>query len=109
MPSRSKPTPDRTGAGTRRPKGRAPATRPAPEGVRRKLIAFEPEAWQALSLLARDRMQTFQELADEAFADVLRKHGRPVSLKEALRESARTAPANDPRPPHRKADRKPRP
>jgi len=29
----------------------------------------------------------FQELADEAFRDLLRKHNRPTSLKEALRKS----------------------
>ena len=29
----------------------------------------------------------FQELADEAFADLLRKHNRPTDLKTALRES----------------------
>jgi hypothetical protein len=49
---------------------------------------------QALTLLARDRMQDFQELADEAFADVLKKHHRPVILKESLKQSARL-PAND--------------
>jgi hypothetical protein len=32
-------------------------------------------------------MRNFQELADEAFADLLRKHGRPVDLKTALRQS----------------------
>jgi hypothetical protein len=40
-------------------------------------------------------MKTLQELADEAFADLLRKHGRPSTLKEALRASARRLPAND--------------
>jgi hypothetical protein len=53
----------------------------------RKLIAFDPEILQGLTLLARDRMQSFQELAEEAFTDLLKKHGRPVSLKQALRES----------------------
>ena len=33
-------------------------------------------------------MKTFQELADEAFADLLKKHGRPVTLRAALRQSA---------------------
>ena len=33
-------------------------------------------------------MATFQELADEAFADLLRKHGVPIDLKDALRKSA---------------------
>ena len=32
-------------------------------------------------------MQDFQELADEAFADLLRKHGRPIDLQTALRQS----------------------
>jgi hypothetical protein len=53
-----------------------------------KRIQFDDESWAALDLLARDRMMTFQELADEAFADLLKKHGRPVDLRAALRKSA---------------------
>jgi hypothetical protein len=52
-----------------------------------KRVQFDQETWNALDLLAKDRMQDFQELADEAFADLLRKHGRPVDLKTALRQS----------------------
>jgi hypothetical protein len=63
---------------------------------RRKLIEFDPETWHALQLLGRDSMKTLQELADEAFSDLLRKHNRPVTLREALRASARQLPANDP-------------
>jgi hypothetical protein len=48
------------------------------------------------STSAKDRTQDFQELADEAFADLLRKHGRPTDLKTALRESV----AGMERPPH---------
>jgi hypothetical protein len=40
-------------------------------------------------------MKDFQELADEAFRDLLKKHGRPTGLKEALRQSTRGIPAND--------------
>ena len=54
----------------------------------RKLIAFDDDTFDKLTQLARDRMATFQELADEAFADLLRKHGIPVDLKDALRKSA---------------------
>ncbi|HEY0910731.1 MAG TPA: hypothetical protein VGD75_10925 [Bradyrhizobium sp.] len=54
----------------------------------RKLIAFDDDTFGKLTQLGRDRMATFQELADEAFADVLRKHGIPVDLKDALRKSA---------------------
>jgi hypothetical protein len=53
-----------------------------------KRVQFDDETWQALDLLARERMMDFQELADEAFRDLLRKHGRPTDLKAALRQSA---------------------
>src|SRR6201995_4011716 len=54
----------------------------------RKLIAFDDDTFDKLKQLARDRMATLQELADEAFADFLKKHGIPVDLKDALRKSA---------------------
>lgn len=57
----------------------------------RKLIAFDDETFDKLKQLARDRMATFQELADEAFADLLKKHGIPIDLKDALRKSVRLA------------------
>jgi hypothetical protein len=53
-----------------------------------KRVQIDNESWAALDLLAHDRMMTFQELADEAFADLLKKHGRPVDLRAALRRSA---------------------
>jgi len=53
-----------------------------------KRIQFDDEDFSALRLLAHDRLMTFQELADEAFADLLKKHGRPVDLRAALRRSA---------------------
>ena len=53
-----------------------------------KRVQFDQETWTVVDLLAKDRMMTFQELADEAFRDLLRKHNRPTSLKEALRKSA---------------------
>ena len=34
-----------------------------------KRVQIDDETWHVLDLLARDRMATFQELADEAFAD----------------------------------------
>ena len=76
-------------------------------GSTRKLIEFDPETWQAVTLLSRDSMKTLQELADEAFSDLLKKHRRPTGLKQQLRESARQMPANDPEPQTAKA-RKPR-
>jgi hypothetical protein len=68
---------------------KAAAKRPS-RGLR-KLIAFDAESIGALDMLARDRMMTWQELADEAFRDLLRKHGRPIDLKDALKKSARSA------------------
>ena len=53
-----------------------------------KRVQLDDETWHALDLLGRDQMKDFQELADEAFRDLLKKHGRPSSLKEALRKSA---------------------
>jgi predicted transcriptional regulator len=53
-----------------------------------KRVQIDDETWAVLDLLARDRMMTFQEVADEALADFLKKYGRPVGLKAALRKSA---------------------
>ena len=69
---------------------------------RRKLIAFDAETWHALQMLGRDSVKSLQELADEAFSDLLKKHDRPVTLKQALRQSARRQPANDAAPRRKK-------
>jgi predicted DNA-binding ribbon-helix-helix protein len=53
-----------------------------------KRVQFDGETWLALDVLARDRMMSFQELADEAFRDLLKKHHRPLNLKSALKRSA---------------------
>ena len=52
-----------------------------------KRVQFDDENMARLNLLAHDSMKTFQELAAEAFADLLKKHGRPADLKSALRQS----------------------
>ena len=81
---------------TKRPEHRSAPDRRA--GQVRKLIAFDAEIWHALRLLSGDSMKSLQELAEEAFADLLKKHGRPVSLQAALKASLRRRPANDARP-----------
>ena len=53
-----------------------------------KRVQLDDETWHALNLLAREQMKDFQELADEAFRDLLKKHNRPTDLKSALRQSA---------------------
>jgi hypothetical protein len=60
-----------------------------------KRVHFDDATWQVLNLLAPDRMMSFQEIADEAFADLLRKYHRPVDLKDALKRSARRAAPGD--------------
>ena len=46
--------------------------------MRGKRVEFEDETWQAVDLLARDRMVAFQELAEEAFRDLCASMtGRP--------------------------------
>jgi len=53
-----------------------------------KRVQFDEETWRQLDLLGHDQMKDFQELADEAFGDLLKKYDRPVDLKDALRRSA---------------------
>jgi hypothetical protein len=53
-----------------------------------KRIQLDEETWRQIDLLGHDQMKDFQELADEAFRDLLKKYNRPVDLKEALRRSA---------------------
>lgn len=60
-----------------------------------KKISFDPASLHALQLLALDKGVALQQLADEAFADLLRKHLRPVGLRNSLLASVRMAPAND--------------
>ena len=57
-----------------------------------KRVQFDEETWRQLDLLGHDQMKDFQELTDEAFRDLLKKYGRPVDLKDALRRSAGSPP-----------------
>jgi hypothetical protein len=52
-----------------------------------KRVQFNQETWQAIDAVAHQRAKTFQELADEAFSDLLKKYRQPVGLKAALKES----------------------
>jgi len=69
--------------------------RERPPGSVRRRIEFDGETWHAVHKLSLDSMKSLQELADEAFRDLLKKHRRPTTLKEMLRESVRSHPAND--------------
>ena len=60
-----------------------------------KRVQFDDETWQAIDAVARGKGKTFQQLADEAFKDLLKKHRQPVGLKAALKQAsvARQSPA----------------
>lgn len=75
-----------------------------------KLIAFDEDTLHRLNELGRNRMATFQELADEAFADLLKKHNVPIDLKDALRKSVKAAGSSpaEPSKAHPRRARRPR-
>ena len=50
-----------------------------------------------VNLLRRERRRSFQQLDDEASADLLVKHGHPVDLKNQLRVSLGEKPVKRPR------------
>jgi hypothetical protein len=54
-----------------------------------KRIEVDEDTLLKLTDLGRRRMATFQELIDEALADLLKKHDVPVDLKDALKKSVR--------------------
>ncbi len=48
-----------------------------------KRVQLDDETWQTLDVLARDKMTTFQELADEAFRDLLGELHEPETMSGA--------------------------
>ena len=56
----------------------------------RKMIHVSMASNEALQALAAETRQSFQDLIDEAIADLLKKHKRPVTLKDMLRDSLDT-------------------
>ena len=62
----------------------------------RKLVGFHPEDLRAIEQLADDKSSTLQELMDEAVRDLLKKHGLPTNLRDALKQSAKSAPDKQP-------------
>jgi hypothetical protein len=63
-----------------------------------KRIQVDDDTLMKMTDLGRRRMATFQELVDEAFADLLKKHGVPIDLKDALKKSVRSASATTEKP-----------
>lgn len=54
-----------------------------------KRIQLDEDTLMKLTDLGRRRMATFQELVDEALAELLKKHGVPIDLKDALKKSVK--------------------
>ena len=72
----------------RKPKTTGPTARNNPEAFKQVLTRMSLDGWRALRMLAVERDTTINALAVEAFNDLLKKYGRPVDLKDALRRSA---------------------
>jgi hypothetical protein len=43
-------------------------------------VQFDDETWAAIEAVTRDSGRSFQEIADEAFKDFLKKHKQPIGL-----------------------------
>jgi hypothetical protein len=54
-----------------------------------KRVQFDDDTWEAIEAIARNSGMSFQELADEAFKDLLKKRKQPVGLKASLEESVK--------------------
>ena len=58
-----------------------------------KRVQLDEATWQALEAVVQDSGDSFQDLADEAFKDLLKKRTQPVGLKAALEESVAAKPS----------------
>jgi hypothetical protein len=52
-------------------------------------IELSTQSWHALDTLSWETARPLNDLAEEAFSDLFKKHRRPRSLREALRKLAR--------------------
>jgi hypothetical protein len=54
-----------------------------------KRVQFDDETWEAIVALSKSESRTFQQLTDEAYADLLKKHKQPVGLMASLKQSVK--------------------
>jgi len=64
-------------------------------GIRKKVLQLEDDIVRAYETWARETNTPLSTVIDQALRAYLKQQRRPVTLKEALRESARLEPAND--------------
>lgn len=69
----------------------------------RKTFNIDDDLLAALHQLAADSGRRLEDLAEEAFGLLLKKHCRPRNLKEALRMSLRSFALNDNGPSKKRA------
>ena len=53
----------------------------------RKMVNIDTATVQALERLAAERKVSFQDLVEEAVADLLKKHHRPVTTRDMFAQS----------------------
>jgi hypothetical protein len=57
----------------------------------RKMLNIERATLEALERLAVDRKETLHDLVEEALADLLKKHNRPVTTRDMFAQSLKAA------------------
>ncbi len=58
-------------------------------------IDLTAQTWHALDTLAWETQRPVNDLTEEALSDLFKKHRRPRSLREALRDAARSHPFHE--------------
>jgi hypothetical protein len=54
----------------------------------RKMVQIAPTSLNALEIVQADTGKSFQDLMDEAVADLLKKYKQPVTMREMFEKSA---------------------
>jgi hypothetical protein len=67
-----------------------------PDDLVGKRLQFDRETWNAIDVMARDQMKSIEEITEEAFRDLLKKHGRSADFREQLKLSVRAAKRGTP-------------
>jgi hypothetical protein len=55
-----------------------------------KRVQFDADTWEAITAVSKTTGRSLQQLTNEAFADMLKKHEQPVGLMQSMKESVGT-------------------